>query len=105
MHIAWLVGRLSLPNTMEKIGKPKISYHKDYDEAFKSSGFWRATSLKNAFDLDISDPRELEEKAKREVSDEKLKESTIIVTSIEECIKPIEEYFKIYENLRAKYQS
>ncbi|MDQ5868309.1 MAG: hypothetical protein M3530_01125, partial [Thermoproteota archaeon] len=79
---------------MEKIGKPKISCHKDYDEAFKSSGFWRATSLKNAFDLDISDPRELEEKAKREVSDEKLKESTIIVTSIEECIKPIEEYFK-----------
>ena len=82
------------PNTMEKIGKPKISYHKDYDEAFKSSGFWRATSLKNAFDLDVSDPRELEEKAKREVSDEKLKESTIIVTSIEDCIKPIEEYFK-----------
>ncbi len=82
------------PNVMEKIGKPKISYHKDYDEAFKSSGFWRATSLKNAFDLDVSDPRELEEKAKREVSDEKLKESTIIVTSIEDCIKPIEEYFK-----------
>lgn len=79
---------------MEKIGKPKISYHKDYDEAFKSSGFWRATSLKNAFDLDVSDPRELEEKAKKEVSEEKLKESTIIVTSIEDCIKPIEEYFK-----------
>ena len=38
-------------------------------------------------------PREFEEKAKREVSDEKLKESTIIVTSIEDCIKPIEEYF------------
>jgi len=82
------------PSIMDKIGKPKISYHKDYNEAFKSSVFWRATSLKNAFGLDISDPRELEEKAKREVSDEKLKESTIIVTSIEECIKPIEEYFK-----------
>ena len=57
-------------------------------------GSGELTSLKNAFDLNISDPRELEEKAKREVSDDKLKESTIIVTSIEECIKPIEEYFK-----------
>lgn len=46
------------------------------------------------YDLDVSDPRELEEKARKEVSDEKLKESTIIVTSIEDCIKPIEEYFK-----------
>ena len=50
--------------------------------------------LKDAFNLNISDPRKLEEKAKEEVSDEKLKESTIIITSIEDCIKPIEEYFK-----------
>lgn len=79
---------------MEKIGKPKISYNKDYDKAFESSKFWRASSLKDAFDLNISDPRQLEEKAKDEVSDEKLKESTIIITSIEDCIKPVEEYFK-----------
>ena len=36
----------------------------------------------------------MEEKAKEEVSDEKLRESTIIITSIEDCIKPIEQYFK-----------
>ena len=82
------------PTKMEKIGKPKISYSKDYDKAFESSKFWRATSLKDAFNLNISDPRKLEEKAKEEVSDEKLKESTIIITSIEDCIKPIEQYFK-----------
>jgi coenzyme F420-dependent glucose-6-phosphate dehydrogenase len=82
------------PGTMEKIGKPKISYNLDYEQAFRSSEFWRASSLKNAFDLNISDPRDLEEKAKREVSDKKLKESTLIVTSIEDCIKPIEEYFR-----------
>jgi len=81
------------PSKMQKIGKPKISYNKDYDEAFESSKFWRASSLKDAFDLDINDPRKLEEKAKKEVPDEKLKESTIIITSIEDCIKPIEEYF------------
>jgi coenzyme F420-dependent glucose-6-phosphate dehydrogenase len=81
------------PSKMQKIGKPKISYNKDYDKAFESSKFWRASSLKDAFDLEINDPRRLEEKAKKEVPDEKLKESTIIITSIEDCIKPIEEYF------------
>jgi coenzyme F420-dependent glucose-6-phosphate dehydrogenase len=50
--------------------------------------------LKDAFELDINDPRELEKKGKREVSDEKLKQSTLITTNIEECIRPIEEYFK-----------
>jgi coenzyme F420-dependent glucose-6-phosphate dehydrogenase len=50
--------------------------------------------IENVFDLNISDPRQLEEKAKNEVSDEKVKESTLIVTSIEDCIKSIEEHFK-----------
>ena len=82
------------PNSLQKIGKPKFSYHEDYDKAFKSTEFWRASSLEDAFNLDISSPKELEEKAKKEVSDEKLRKSTNIVTSIEDCIKPIEEYFE-----------
>lgn len=82
------------PDSLEKIGKPKFSFHEDYEKAFKSSEFWRASSLKDAFNLDISNPKELEEKAKKEVPDEKLKKSTIIVTSIEDCIKPIEQYFE-----------
>ena len=42
----------------------------------------------------VSEPRDLEQKAKDEVSDEKLRQSTLIVTSIEDRIKPLEEYFK-----------
>ena len=34
------------PTKLEKIGKPKISYSEDYDEAFKSTNFWRAGRLK-----------------------------------------------------------
>ena len=30
---------------------------------------------------------------KMTVSDEKLRQSTLIITSIEDCIKPLEEYF------------
>ena len=81
------------PNSMEKIAKPKISYSEDYDKALKSAEFWRASLLEDVFNLNISDPRELEQKAKEEVSDEKLRQSTLIMTSIEDCIKPLEEYF------------
>ena len=55
----------------------------------------RASLLEDVFNLNISDPRELEKKAKDEVSDEKLRQSTLIVTSIEDCIKPLEEYFHV----------
>ena len=36
----------------------------------------------------------MQQKAKQEVSDEKLKQSILIVTSIYDLIKPLEEYFK-----------
>jgi coenzyme F420-dependent glucose-6-phosphate dehydrogenase len=82
------------PDTLEKIAKPKISYSEDYDEAFKSCEFWRSSEIDNAFDRDINDPRMLEKTAKEEVSDNELRNSILIVTSIEDLIKPIEEYFK-----------
>jgi len=82
------------PDSLEKIAKPKISYSEDYDKAFKSTEFWRSSLIENVFDLNISDPRQLEQKAKDEISDEKVKKSTLIITSIEDCIKSIEEYFK-----------
>ena len=82
------------PQRLEKIGKPKISFSEDYDKALKSAGFWRAGEIKNVFDSPINDPRKLQEKALEEVSDEELKKSTFIVTSIEDLIKPLDEYFK-----------
>ena len=56
--------------------------------------FWRTSKIDNAFDRDINDPRLLEKTAKEEVSDDELKKSILIITSIEDLIKPIEEYFK-----------
>lgn len=82
------------PDSLQKIAKPKVSYSQDYEKAFKACEFWRTTQIDDAFDTDISDPRILEEKAKQEVSDDELKKSTIIVTSIEDLISPIEKYFQ-----------
>jgi hypothetical protein len=50
--------------SLEKIAKPKISYSEDHNKALKSAEFWRASLLEDVFNLDISDPRELEQKAK-----------------------------------------
>ena len=44
--------------------------------------------------IDINDPRIFEKIVREEVSDDLLRKSILIVTSIEELIKPIEEYFK-----------
>jgi coenzyme F420-dependent glucose-6-phosphate dehydrogenase len=82
-------------NSLEKIAEYKVSFSDDYDHAFKSATFWRATLIKNVFDSDISDPRKLQSKAEKEVQDEKLKQAIQITTSIEDCIKSIEDYFKV----------
>jgi coenzyme F420-dependent glucose-6-phosphate dehydrogenase len=81
-------------NSLEKIAEYKISFSEDYEKAFESTNFWRATLIKDVFNSNISDPRKLEQKAKKEVADEKLKDSIQIVTSIEDSIKSIEDYFK-----------
>lgn len=78
-----------------KIGEYKVSFSDDYDKALKATYFWRATLLPNIFDSDISDPRKLQRKAIKEVSDEQLKESIDIVTSVEDCISSIEKYYKV----------
>ncbi|HZA48583.1 MAG TPA: TIGR03557 family F420-dependent LLM class oxidoreductase [Nitrososphaera sp.] len=80
------------PQSLEKIAEYKVSYSEDYDRAFESTNFWRATLIENIFSSKIADPRKLEAKAKQEVPDEKLKESVQVTTSIEECIGSIEEY-------------
>ncbi|MFL6316567.1 MAG: hypothetical protein ACJ73C_07505 [Nitrososphaeraceae archaeon] len=82
-------------DSKQKIAEYKVSYSNNYEQAFNSSKFWRATLLKDAFNTSISDPRKLEQKAKQQVPDQKLKENIQITTSIEDCIKSIEEYFKV----------
>ena len=61
----------------------------------RSCEFWKSSLIENAFDLNISDPIKLQEKAKQEVSDDKLKQSIVIVTKIDDLIRPIEEYFDL----------
>jgi coenzyme F420-dependent glucose-6-phosphate dehydrogenase len=83
------------PSSFPKIAEYKVSYSEDYDQALQSANFWRGTLVKNVFNSAISNPQKLEQKAKKEVSDEQLKKGIDITTSIEECIRSIEQYFKV----------
>jgi coenzyme F420-dependent glucose-6-phosphate dehydrogenase len=79
----------------EKIAEYKVSFSEDYDRAFQSATFWRSTLIKGVFDSEISDPRKLQQKAEQDVSDKELEKAIQIMTSVEDCIKPLEEYFKM----------
>ena len=59
----------------------------------RSCEFWRSSLIENVFNINISDPVKLQEKAKQEVTDDNLKKSVLIVTRIDDLIKPIEQYF------------
>ncbi len=78
---------------LQKAAEFKLSYSEDYDKALQSAAVWRATLMKDVFNSKISDPRKLESKAKTEVSDKKVAEAIRIFTSIEDCIRTIEDYF------------
>ena len=72
-----------------------VSYSQNYEQVFSSAKFWRATLLKDTLNTSISDQRKLEQEAKQQVPDQKIKENIEIITSIEDCIDSIEEYFKL----------
>jgi coenzyme F420-dependent glucose-6-phosphate dehydrogenase len=79
------------PASLEVIAEYKVSFDEDYEKAFGSVKRWRSTMLKDILMAEIHDPRELESKAEREVSDDSLKESWHIVTSIDESARAIEQ--------------
>jgi coenzyme F420-dependent glucose-6-phosphate dehydrogenase len=78
----------------ERLLEFKCSYDPDYDRALASVRIWRATMTKAALTSDTADPRKLEEKGSKEVSDAKIQEVWAIVTDVEELIKPIEASIK-----------
>ena len=83
------------PYHMEKIVEYKVSYSTDYDKAFHSATFWRSTLIENIFNLPIESPQKLQQKAIKDVPDEKIKQSIQITTSLDDIIKSIKEFFKV----------
>jgi len=81
------------PDAMEVIAEYKVSVDPDYDRAFESVERWRPTLLQGVLTAEVHDPRELERRAREEVTDERLRESWHVATSVDETFGALERYF------------
>jgi alkanesulfonate monooxygenase SsuD/methylene tetrahydromethanopterin reductase-like flavin-dependent oxidoreductase (luciferase family) len=78
-------------DTLEKILFIPASYDKDKEKAIQSIRFWRGTMIKAFFDIDVHDPRKIEENA-QVIGDDTLEKTLLVITNAEEGIKKLEKY-------------
>jgi coenzyme F420-dependent glucose-6-phosphate dehydrogenase len=80
--------------SIEKILFIPASYHKNKNRALQSIRFWSGAMIKEFFDVDVHDPRKIEEKG-RKVSDDTLEKHFLVVSSSEDAIRKLEKYIKV----------
>ena len=78
-------------DALEKILFIPASYDEDKEKAIESIRFWRGAMIKAFFDVDVHDPREIEENA-QVIGDDTLEKKLLVITNAEEGIKKLEEY-------------
>jgi coenzyme F420-dependent glucose-6-phosphate dehydrogenase len=78
-------------DTLEKILFIPASYDKDKEKAIQSIRFWRGSMIKAFFDVDVHDPRKIEENA-QVIGDDTLDKKLLVITNAEEGIKKLEKY-------------
>lgn len=67
------------------------SYDEDRNKALESLRFWRGVLIKAFFELDIHDPRKIEENC-RVIQDDSLEKNFFVISDAEEAIKKIKQY-------------
>ena len=70
------------------------SYDEDREKAIESIRFWRGSMVKAFFDVDVHDPREIEENG-QVIGDDSLENNLFVITNEEEGIKKIQKYIDI----------
>ena len=78
-------------DTLEKILFIPTSYDEDKEKAIRSIRFWRGAMIKAFFDVDVHDPREIEENA-QVIGDDTLEKMLLVISNAEEGIKKLEKY-------------
>jgi coenzyme F420-dependent glucose-6-phosphate dehydrogenase len=79
---------------LEKILFIPASYDVDKDKALQSIRFWRGTMIKAFFNVDVHDPRQIEDNA-QVIGDDSLEKMLLVFTRSEEAIKRLKEYANI----------
>jgi coenzyme F420-dependent glucose-6-phosphate dehydrogenase len=78
-------------DSLEKILIIPASYDEDLQKALKSIRFWRGAMIKAFFEVDIHDPRIIEENA-QVIGDDTLQEMLFVISNAEEGIKKLKKY-------------
>jgi coenzyme F420-dependent glucose-6-phosphate dehydrogenase len=78
-------------DSLEKILFIPASYDEDLQKALQSIRFWRGAMIKAFFDVDIHDPRTIEENA-QVIGDDTLQEMLLVISNAEEGIKKLKKY-------------
>ncbi|MGZ5549945.1 MAG: LLM class flavin-dependent oxidoreductase [Nitrososphaeraceae archaeon] len=79
---------------LEKILFIPASYDEDKQKAIESIRFWRGSMIKAFFDVDVHDPRKIEENG-QVIGDDSLEKKLFIITNEEEGIKKLQKYIDI----------
>jgi coenzyme F420-dependent glucose-6-phosphate dehydrogenase len=77
--------------TLEKILFIPTSYDEDKEKALQSIRFWRGAMIRAFFDVDVHDPRKIEENA-QVIGDDSLEKMLLVITNAEEGIKRLKKY-------------
>jgi coenzyme F420-dependent glucose-6-phosphate dehydrogenase len=78
-------------DSLEKILFVPASYDEDLQKALQSIRFWRGAMIKAFFEVDIHDPRIIEENA-QVIGDDTLQEMLLVISNAEEGIKKLKKY-------------
>jgi hypothetical protein len=67
------------------------SYDEDKQKALQSITFWKGAMIKALFEVDIHDPREIQENG-QVVGNDTMEQMTFVISNAEEGIKKIKQY-------------
>jgi coenzyme F420-dependent glucose-6-phosphate dehydrogenase len=81
-------------DSLEKILFIPASYDEDLQKALQSIRFWRGAMIKAFFEVDIHDPRIIEENA-QVIGDDTLQEMLLVISNAEEGIKKLKKYTEL----------
>jgi coenzyme F420-dependent glucose-6-phosphate dehydrogenase len=81
--------------SLEKILFIPASYDpNDKQNAIESIRFWRGSMIKAFFDVDVHDPRKIEENG-QVIGDHMLEDMLLVITNSEDAIKKLQKYVKL----------
>jgi coenzyme F420-dependent glucose-6-phosphate dehydrogenase len=81
-------------DSVDKILFLPASYNQDKQKAVESIRFWRGSMIKAFFDVDVHDPRKIEENGQI-IGDDTLEKKFLVVSSAEEAIKKLKKYAEL----------